>query len=308
MSYSDLSAGVESLYAENLYKKCAIDGYSKTVFGKYLPVTKAELSKIVLVMFDLGTAKYSKLYDDVSAKDPNAPYLLRAAKLGLIKGQSINSKKLSLLKPNDHIVKAEALQMILSAKGVDLEGYNKGVKFVDVASYDWFYKAVAFAKNESLVNTYEFIFPLKGQVGTLFEFPRLLSFKDTGKDVENLKSIMMQLDYYVGRINSTYDQELADAVKVYQKAKGITLSGNLDKDTRSKLLKEYLHPKTVYSFRPFDLITREEVARIVYLVDRLPASLLKDNVGQVLGAQYSPNAHLINVVKELFISTMIWLQ
>jgi peptidoglycan hydrolase-like protein with peptidoglycan-binding domain len=76
---------------------------------------------------------------------------------------------------------------------------------------------------------------------------------------------MMQLDYYSGQIDTNYDAGLQQAVQAYQKAHRIGPTGTLGDVTRVKLLREYLNPKTILHFRPYDLISRGDVAKVVYL-------------------------------------------
>jgi hypothetical protein len=271
--FSDLVNNPNRTYIEKLYLKCAIEESSNKIFGVDKPVTRADLAKILVVMFKLGGQKYIDLYDDVKSTDPFAPYLLRAAKMGLIRSESINRMKIRLLKPGQELTRAEAINMMLKAKGVNLNEYDKPAVFVDVSPNDWFYKIAAFAQNEKLLDDLATSYEDRGQVRDLYKFPRLLGLGNSGKDVEDLKSIMMQLDYYSGKISNVYDRELADAVKAYQRANGITPSGDMGNLTRTKLLAEFLHPKKVASFRPNDLMTREETAKAVYLVDHwLPPS------------------------------------
>ena len=266
--FTDLAGNSDTFYISDLFRKCAIEGNTRANFAPDEPITKAELARAVVVFFKLGIEPYIKLYDDVKGTDPDAPYLLKAAKLGLIGSESEKYMNLRLLTPNAKLSRAEALTMILKARGINLNDYDNKAVFADINANDWFYKSAAFAQNEKLMD-FGTTFVNKGQVDKPYKFKRLLGLTDTGKDVENLKSIMMQLDYYSGEITNVYDRELADAVKAYQRANNIIPTGNMGKTTRAMLLKEYLHPKHVSVFRPNDLISRAEIAKLIYLVGNL---------------------------------------
>lgn len=292
--YEDLRDQRDRFYVKALYTRCAIDGISKNFFGTDDPITKADLSKAVVTIFKLDKSPYYKLFADVSEDDPNMPYLLGAAKLGLINGRSVTSQRSMFLDPATGLSRAEVLFMALKGRGVDLDNYTKEADFVDVSKNDWFYTVVALAKNENLIDYSETKFMKEGQVSSLYKFSRLLGIGSSGRDVQNLKTVMKQLDYYSGEIDTIYDQELSDAIKVYQKANGIMQTGFMGILTRASLLKEYLHPKTISYFKPYDLISRKDTAKVVYLVDHLYGPGVED----VLGVYYSRTNFILDLITE----------
>jgi hypothetical protein len=261
--FTDIGSDPAKSQIENLYRKCAVGSDTDTKFGPNETITRGELAKMLLAGWGLGVDKYVKIFSDLTEDNTFAPYLLRAVKMGLVYPLSINKSKLLLLKPDAKMTRSEAFIMILKAKGFDLRNYSKVPKYADISPNDWFYKMAAFIQNEKLLDEQAVQFDNSGQIGKTFRFPRLLGFTDKGEDVRKLKLVMMQLDYYSGDINSVYDKELSDAMKVFQKANKIQVSGNMGAITKAKLMKEYLNPKTVNNFRPFGAISRSEAAKFM---------------------------------------------
>ncbi len=264
--FKDISNHWARAYIENLYRRCIIDGRTSDMFVPDGMSTRAELVKIALNTYQLGTSLFEDSFLDVKSADWFAGYVIRAAKLGIVEGY-INADKSSNFKPHQSITRAEALKVILKAKAIqDFSGYE--ADFGDVDLGDWYYDYVAYAEAKNIVDGYTMTFDKAGAVSKFYSFPRLLGVSDQGKDVSNIKTIMAQLGYYQGEINTSYDAELESAISAYQRAKAIKNTGQMDYATRRQILKENLKPITYKYFRPNSPITRAEIAKLAVLIQK----------------------------------------
>lgn len=295
--FIDIAGNPNKPYIEDLYRKCAVSGKTKTQFAPYDSVSRAELSKSIIIYNDLGLEQYVDAFGDVNEDDWFAKYMLKAVKLGIINMQSVGRDNKILLSPNKFITRAEAIFMVLKAKGVNLQEYDKRGIYVDVKPQDWFYKTASYVQNEKLIGGYIIKFEEEGQVKNFYSLPRLLSLGDTGADVKDLKMIMTQLDYYSGKIDMDYDNSLAEAVKKYQTAYDLPAVGNMGPMTKDKIMNEYLHAKTISRFRPYDLIARDEAAKVVYASHQPAGTVLGVSHARVLDNFVSRIIEIYNLIK-----------
>ncbi len=150
--FRDISHHWARNYIENLYRRCIIDGRSDDLFVPDGLSTRAELVKIVLNTYLFSTSPFEDLFLDVKSGDWFAGYVISAAKLGFVEGY-VNLDGSSHFKPHQAITRAEALKVILRAKGIqNFGGYT--TDFDDVKKDDWFYDYVAYAEANNLVEGY----------------------------------------------------------------------------------------------------------------------------------------------------------
>jgi len=252
-------------YIETLYKNCIINGRTDTLFQPGDNIRRAELVKIALKSFKIPTAPYEKLFRDVSENDWFAPYVTAGAITGIVEGYVTDPSKLPFFKPDRPVTRAEALKIILKAKGVTDFG-NFRSRFYDVRKGDWFFPYVTYIENIGIIEGYTETFGKSGPVRDFYILPPFLGPGNSGKDVGVLKEIMMQLGYYKGPIDRIYDQQLTDAVTKFQIAKNIPPMGYMGINTRTALLDEIFTPFTISDFRPDSFISREEASKIVVLL------------------------------------------
>ncbi len=261
--FTDISNHWAKNYIEALYRKCAIDGRTETLFMPDATATRAELVKIAFDIFGFEASPFEKLFADVFPTQWFAQYVISAAKLGVVTGYQIGNG-LPFFQPDAAPTRAEALEILLKSKGITDFG-NYQTDFADVTKGDWFYSLVAYAQNHGIVEGYSFVFNKSGPVSNFYSFPRLLGFSNVGKDVQNLKEIMAQFGYYKGGINMIYDSELENAMSAYQSAKGMKVTGQMGTITRSVILHQYLKPATYKYFGPNQPVTRAEMAKLSVL-------------------------------------------
>jgi peptidoglycan hydrolase-like protein with peptidoglycan-binding domain len=70
-------------------------------------------------------------------------------------------------------------------------------------------------------------------------------------------------------VDDYFDATLTDAVKNYQKANQITVTGIMGPVTTQAILTDNLKPVTVTLFKPDEYITRADICKIDILVEKL---------------------------------------
>lgn len=145
-----------------LYNRCVIDGKRPRQFAPDQPITRAEVTKIVLRLFALFDEKaQSKVLDlmnqadafkDIKSNDWFAAYVTQGFTQKLVKGYQLADGSFEF-RPNQPITRAEALKILLSAASVDLKGSK--VSYADVKPEDWFHKYVAYATEQGFIEGYK---------------------------------------------------------------------------------------------------------------------------------------------------------
>ncbi len=151
--FTDNNTGWSQDYIDTLYRNCIVDGKTENLFHPTDNISRAELVKIALGSFKLGTSSYERLFQDVFASNWFAPYVIRAAKLGIVEGYIINEQTLPFFKPNQSVTRAEAVKILLTAKGITDFG-SLETKFADVSKTDWFYPYVTYLENKGVIEGY----------------------------------------------------------------------------------------------------------------------------------------------------------
>jgi len=138
-------------YIDFLYRHCVIDGKSPGIFAPDDAISRAEVTKIVLKLFNWGTSEFQNVFSDVFANDWFAKYVIQGFHTGLLVGYPQPDGTVKFM-PNQPITRAEALKIILFVKGVETGGEE--TSFPDVQKSDWFYSYVAYAWNHGLIKGY----------------------------------------------------------------------------------------------------------------------------------------------------------
>ncbi|MDD4530515.1 MAG: S-layer homology domain-containing protein, partial [Candidatus Gracilibacteria bacterium] len=107
-----------------LYTKGVIGGYDDKTFRPNNNVTRAEFLKMVMRGLDVSTGDYTSTdFSDVT-ESWMIPYIMEAKKLGIVNGQDIvdnkTKKSVAIFRPNDSITRAEAIKILLKAKGIEI--------------------------------------------------------------------------------------------------------------------------------------------------------------------------------------------
>ncbi len=148
--FTDITGYWARNYIVDLFIHCIVDGRTPTLFMPEDHATRAEFVKMVVRALKVPAAEYSYVFRDVSASDWFSPYVMAASKDGLIGGYP--SLGLPEFRPNQSITRAEALKILLLAKGVDLGNYSSN--FNDVSPTDWVYPYVSFATHFQIIEGY----------------------------------------------------------------------------------------------------------------------------------------------------------
>lgn len=139
-------------YIEFLYRHCVIDGKDSGLFGPEDLVTRAEVSKIVIKLFDWGTSDFVDVFTDVHEGDWFSKYVIQGYRTGTIVGYMGADGKPEF-RPNQPITRAEALKILLYVKGVEIG--EESVSYSDVQRSDWFYNYVAYATDHGIIEGYK---------------------------------------------------------------------------------------------------------------------------------------------------------
>lgn len=159
--FTDNNTAWSQAYINKLYRNCVIDGKTDTLFKPGDNISKAELVKIALKSFKLGTVAFETMFRDVSSTNWFAPYVIKAAKLGIVEGYIINAGIQPFFRPDQYVTRAEALKILLKAKGITDFGSHLS-KFADVSKTDWFYPYVTFLESEGVIEGYTETSSLRG--------------------------------------------------------------------------------------------------------------------------------------------------
>lgn len=116
-----------------------VQGYSDGTFGVDRSISRAEMSKILILDSSYKLLKPTKCFVDVNFDDWFSAHVCSLKAYGIANGYANNN-----FKPNAPITKAEALKLILKSQKVELSS-NVASSSVNMNSQDWFYDLVNFA-------------------------------------------------------------------------------------------------------------------------------------------------------------------
>lgn len=150
LPFSDTVGHWAESYIADLYNKGYVSGKSETEFDPNALITRAELAKIVVNVFEYPVFAPVELspFPDVAINAWYAPYVT-AAKNAAITGGFPDGT----FQPNEKINRAAALKMLVVASGLDY--LSSAADFTDVRQSDWFASYVGFAQEEGIVGGYE---------------------------------------------------------------------------------------------------------------------------------------------------------
>jgi hypothetical protein len=122
--------------------------------GNYRPndnITRAEMSKITAELFDIPTTLVPRTsFSDITSTNWFTPYIYGLTTENLIAGFPDGT-----FKPFQSVTRAEALQLLLNAKELELTTETPATPFTDVTSTDWFYSIVNTAVASGVITGYE---------------------------------------------------------------------------------------------------------------------------------------------------------
>ena len=142
-------------YAEELYRKGIIKGRSKGVYAPDEVLTRAEFTKIALNAIGDDVNPLENVenapFHDVPLYAWYVPYVKRSKELGLIKGYPDGS-----FKPDQPILRAEAIKILMNAFNFDVSGYKTSKyaqgAFKDILFDQWYYAYANFVIKNNLLD------------------------------------------------------------------------------------------------------------------------------------------------------------
>lgn len=149
--FVDLRNHWSSEFVSKLYGLNIIAGKTAKRFRPDDTITRAELAKIAVLAFgyDVPATVTTKPFLDVEKSAWYAPYVQAVKQKGVIKGYS-NGR----FRPEANVNRVEALKILLEAAGVEVSAPDS-VSFKDVSRNAWYFKYVAFAKENDLISAFE---------------------------------------------------------------------------------------------------------------------------------------------------------
>lgn len=141
-------------YIAKLYNAGIMSGPGDGTFGVAVGTTRAEIVKIALLAngIEVPASVDEAPFLDTPIGEWYAPYVAKAAELGIVSGYGDGN-----FRPGNTVNRAEALKILLLAKGVDLEGYDlsSATSFSDVSESIWYAVYVAYGVDMGLVEGYD---------------------------------------------------------------------------------------------------------------------------------------------------------
>ena len=144
--FTDVSENDYYYEAVNYLKQNQIvQGYQDGSFGVDKSISRAELSKIIILDSTFTLKKPTKCFTDVSFDNWFSSHVCTAKAYGIVGGFSDRS-----FRPNSPITKAESLKLILLSKKIKDFETDFDASSLNMTKSDWFYDMVGFAKSLDL--------------------------------------------------------------------------------------------------------------------------------------------------------------
>ena len=141
--------GAESICS--LYDEGVVNGYSEKTFSPNTQMSRAEFVKILVRSMGYNVyAVQSAAFTDQSTDDWHYAVVSFAHSKGLVSGYADGS-----FHPNDHITRAEALELLVNASGIaSADTSDLSHRFYDVTGDDWFATSLAIGLENGIVKGY----------------------------------------------------------------------------------------------------------------------------------------------------------
>ncbi len=260
-------------YLTTLYEK----GIETNTVTPDETITRSELTYAIMRTFHPGQGTYQPIFKDLSPRDKYANEISEAAKIGIIEGYYLDDG-LPYFLGDKKVTRAEALKIILLSKIPDIESLVSQNQngFSDIKKDDWIYPYAQYAKEKNFISGYEIKNETEGKVSEFYRLNRSLIKGDQGPEVQELQEILKALGYYEKEADGIFDEDLMGALQEYQTAKVLPETGYLGPLTRKSLQQERLKSGKIYYFKPNQLITRGEVAKLLVLVSNLGEKVISE--------------------------------
>lgn len=258
--FIDISNHWAKTYIQKLYQRGVVSGKTEDNFDPDASLTRAELAKIALLNFAQEVGEDESVnFKDAAVGAWYVKYINAARRLGVVAGYSDGT-----FRPNNQVNRAEALKMLISAKGIDISAYTLGDNFYDVDADAWYAPYLAYAYQNGIIEGY------KKTIGGGAEGLAVITSDVSGSAVTALQDALFQLGFLSTPSNGVYDSATKVAVAKYQVSRGV-ISSYLDANagwftqaTLDKMLTESVggEQREVRFFYPQNPITRAEAVKI----------------------------------------------
>lgn len=150
--FTDIRGHWGERYIEEARMRCIIGGKRVGIFEPNSPVTRAELTKIVVGAYkkQILTDLKDKPFIDVSLREWYATFIATAKAEKMVSGYKDNS-----FKPNVSINRAEALKIIVEGAKAQLSETIGNMIFSDVKNTDWFAGYVQYGQKNNIISGYK---------------------------------------------------------------------------------------------------------------------------------------------------------
>ena len=149
-TFLDIAHHWAKKYVNKIHNLGIVSGYDAKNFGPNAYVTRAELIKMTTNMmgWNVPTTINKSPFKDVIKSQWYTPYISTALEKGIVTGYSNKT-----FKPNKLVNRAEALKIVLSATGLDIDTSFKA-EYNDVGNTAWYAKYINFATQNNIVSGY----------------------------------------------------------------------------------------------------------------------------------------------------------
>ena len=180
-TFEDISEHWAEAYILELQAQGVVNGKTANTFAPDDYVTRAELTKMVLLAFNKElVSDFEQFFDDVQEDDWYALHITSAKLLQIVDGYGDG-----LFRPNQEINRAEALKVVLEAtlKAQMEESELQDSPFEDVEADKWFAHYVNFAYQEGIVS---------GRSETTFEPGSLITRAEVAKIIVMIQNLLAE--------------------------------------------------------------------------------------------------------------------
>lgn len=146
LPFTDVAGHWAQSYITQLYRMKIVQGRTMTTFAPDEPMTRAEVTKVALLLFGYDVPEATSTFADVPADAWYAKYVAAAKTAGIVDGYNDNT-----FHPDAEVNRAEALKIMLAASKMALDAAPES-PFFDVASNDWYAPYVSFAFAKEIVS------------------------------------------------------------------------------------------------------------------------------------------------------------
>lgn len=149
--FADITDHWAEEYIQELYLEGVVEGYSTFYFKPDQAITRAEFLKILFeaMQLDMEAELSGSSFADVEEEDWAYLYTENAFEAGIVSGYGDNT-----FAPSQNITRAEAVSMMLSSLGVDLDAIpSRSAMFTDV-TVDWQSRYIMEAYVRDIVDGY----------------------------------------------------------------------------------------------------------------------------------------------------------